>query len=324
MAENVPDLVRPTPEEGSAQETVALLSVVIVSWNTCELLQACLSSLSASIGELQGTVETFVVDNASVDGSAAMVHEQFPWVTLLVNETNMGFARANNQAIRQSNGRYILLLNSDAELLLGSLDILVSFLADCHGVGAVGPLLLNGDGTLQTSAQPMLTPGREFWRLTFLDRVLPRATYRMKAWDRQMPRQVEALKGACLLLRREALGEVGLLDDSYFMYTEEVDLCYRLVKAGWELWWVPQAHVVHYGEASSRQAAEEMYIQLYRSKVQFYRKFGGERRATYFKRLVRLTYGPRAAAATLLAVGSPEAAIRVRTYRRLLAELQGM
>lgn len=324
MAENVPDLVRRTPEERHAEETVALLSVIVVSWNTCRLLQACLSSLAASVGELRNTVETFVVDNASVDGSAAMVHEQFPWVTLLVNETNMGFARANNQAISQSNGRYILLLNSDTELLPGSLGILVSFMEHCHGAGAAGPLLLNGDGTLQPSAQPMLTPGREFWRLTFLDRALPRATYRMEAWDRQIPRRVGVLKGACLLLRRVALNEVGLLDNSYFMYTEEVDLCYRLGEAGWVLWWVPQAQVIHYGEASSRPAAEEMYIELYRSKVQFYRKFGGERRATHFKRFVRLAYWPRVAAATLLAGTLPTSAARLQTYRRLLTELQGM
>lgn len=301
-----------------------LLSVIIVSWNTREELKACLSSLTASRSEVQGPVEFVVVDNASSDGSAAMVEAEFPGIKLLQNGSNLGFARANNQAIRQSKGSYLLLLNSDTELLPGALHQLLHFMDSQPHVGAVGPLLLNSDGTIQPSAHPMLTPEREFWRLSFLDHLLPRATYRMATWDRQIPRQVEVLKGACLLLRREALEAVGLLDDSFFMYTEEVDLCFRLAQAGWQLWWVPGARVVHHGESSSRQAAEEMYIQLYRSKVQFYRKYGGERRANRFKYLIHLAYWPRIVVATLFALTSTRSAMRVRTYRRLLAELSGM
>ena len=108
------------------------------------------------------------------------------------------------------------------------------------------------------------------------------------------------------------------------MYTEEMDLCHRLLQAGWQLWWVPQAVVKHYGEASSKQMAEAMYVQLYRSKIQFYRKFGGPRRADRFKRLIRLAYGPRLAVATLGALLAPALAARARTYRRLLVELPGM
>jgi GT2 family glycosyltransferase len=146
----------------------------------------------------------------------------------------------------------------------------------------------------------------------------------MQRWDVNTPRQVEVIKGACLLLRREALDQVGLLDEGYFMYTEEVDLCYRLAQAGWELWWLPQAEVVHHEAQSTRQAAERMYVQLYRSKVQFYRKFGGERRAERFKRLVRLAYWPRLVVAALGAPFSPSLAAQARTYRRLLAELPAM
>jgi GT2 family glycosyltransferase len=135
---------------------------------------------------------------------------------------------------------------------------------------------------------------------------------------------VEVIKGACLLLRSSALEEVGLLDERYFVYTEEMDLCYRLLAAGWQLWWVPQAAVRHHGEASSRQMAEDMYVQLYRSKVQFHRKFGGARRADRFKRLLRLAYGPRYLVAALGALLSPSLSTRARTLRRLLAELPGM
>jgi GT2 family glycosyltransferase len=126
------------------------------------------------------------------------------------------------------------------------------------------------------------------------------------------------------MLRREALDQVGLLDERYFMYTEEMDLCYRLRRAGWKLYWAPEAQVIHYGEASSRQMAEDMYIQLYRSKVQFHRKFGGEGRARLFKRLITLAYLPRAVVASPSAILMPALAPRARTFRRLLAELPAM
>ena len=170
----------------------------------------------------------------------------------------------------------------------------------------------------------MLTPGREFWRLHFLDRVWPRGTYAMAKWSTSAPRQVEAIKGACLMLRRSALDQVGLLDKDYFMYTEEVDLCYRLALSGWELWYVPQAVVTHLGGASSSQMAETMYVQLYRSKLQFYRKFGGERRARLAKLLYLVAYAPRWLVAAGLARLRPEYAVRARTYRHLLADLPGM
>lgn len=265
-----------------------------------------------------------MVDNASTDGSAAMVREHFPWVQLIENGENVGFAWANNQAIRQSRSRYVLLLNSDTEVYPGALEIQVQFMEQHPQAGGCGPRLLNADGSLQTSCHPMLTPEREFWRLTFLDRLWRRATYAQERWDRESPRMVEVIKGACLMLRREALEQVGLLDEGYFMYTEEMDLCYRLLEAGWQLWWVPGAAVRHYGEASSKKMAEAMYVQLYRSKVQFHLKFGGPSRAARFKRLLRLAYGPRLAVTALGAPFSPKLAARARTYRRLLAELPGM
>jgi GT2 family glycosyltransferase len=126
------------------------------------------------------------------------------------------------------------------------------------------------------------------------------------------------------MLRREALDRVGLLDDRYFMYTEEMDLCYRLLEAGWQLWWVPWAMVKHYGEASSKQMAEAMYVQLYRSKVQFHRKFGGTQRANRFKRFMFLAYMPRLVVMTLGTPFSGTCTARANTYRRLLAELPEM
>jgi N-acetylglucosaminyl-diphospho-decaprenol L-rhamnosyltransferase len=309
------------PENTRAPQS-AVLSIVIVNWNTCDLLAQCLSSIEQH--PPPDACEVWVVDNASADGSAYMVRERFPGVHLIENRRNVGFAAANNQAIRRSQGRYVLLLNSDTEVQPGALPALVAFMDAQPRAGAAGARLLNADGTLQPSCHPMLTPGREFWRLLFLERLWPRATYPMHRWDRETPRPVEVIKGACLLLRREALDRVGPLDEGYFMYTEEVDFCYRLAQAGWQLWWVPRAEVIHHEAQSSRQAAARMYLQLYRSKVQFYRKFGGRRRAEQFKWLLRLAYWPRLAVAGLGAVFSPSLAAQARTFRRLLAELPGM
>lgn len=301
------------------------LSIVIVNWNTRDLLAACLESVAHECCAFApGAVETLVVDNGSSDGSAGMVRERFAWVKLIENDANVGFARANNQALRMAQGRTVLLLNSDTRVHEGSLHNLVAFMDACPAAGAVGVRLLNGDGTLQTSCHPMLTPGREFWRLTFLEQVIPRADYPLAEWDPTTPRRVEVIKGACLLLRAQALAQVGLLDESYFMYTEEVDLCYRLARAGWELWHLPAAAVTHFGGSSSRQIAEAMYIQLYRSKVQFYRKFGGAARANRFKLVVTAAYLPRLAASALAAPLGPAWAARCRTYGRLLAALPGM
>lgn len=320
------------------------LSIIIVNWNTRELLAGCLESIAShQMSLVEGdaelriyrqslAIEIFVVDNASTDGSLAMVRKRFPQVRLIENHENVGFARANNQAIRVSQAcpepsrrsRYVLLLNSDTQVYPGALETMVQFMEEHPQAGGCGPQLLNADGSLQVSCHPILTPEREFWRLLFLDRLWRRATYVQQGWDQQAPRQVEVIKGACLLVRRASLEQVGLLDEQYFMYTEEMDLCYRLAQAGWQLWWVPQATVKHFGEASSNQIAEAMYVQLYRSKVQFYRKFGGARRADRFKHLLRLAYAPRLAIAALGAFFSPSLAARARTYRRLLAELRGM
>jgi GT2 family glycosyltransferase len=301
------------------------LSVIIANWNTRELLAGCLESVRENVSTFErSNVETFVVDNASADGSAAMVRERFPWVRLIENAENVGFARANNQAIRLATGRYLLLLNSDTVLHPGALAALTGFMETHPGAGAAGGRLLNPDGSLQESCTPMLTPEREFWRLLFLDPLWPRASYSMRRWHTASPRPVEVIKGACLLLRRQALDEVGLLDESYFLYTEEVDLCYRLAQAGWTCWWAPAAVVTHYGAASTRQVAEAMYVQLYRSKAQFYRKFGGAARARRFKRYLAIAYWPRRVVAALLAPVSSPLAELAPCYRRLLRELPAL
>ena len=296
------------------------LSVIIVNWNTRELLAQCLASVVSDLP----SIEVYVVDNASVDGSAQMVSRQFPSVHLVENAENVGFAVANNQAILRAKGHYVMLLNSDTQVHDGALETMIKFMDDHPRAGACGPLLLNADGTLQVSCHPMLTPWREFWRLLFLDQLWRRATYDMPSWDMKRSRDVEVIKGACFVLRREALDQVGLLDQRYFMYTEEVDLCYRLRRAGWRLVWIPQACVTHFGGGSTRKLAETMYVELYRSKVQFFRKFGGEAYARLFKILVASAYLPRLIFATIGVLFSRKLTPQAHTFRRLLTEISGM
>jgi hypothetical protein len=250
------------------------LSIVIVNWNTRELLEQCLNSVFKH--PPKGDFEVWVVDNASRDGSREMVEERFPCVHLLANHHNPGFAYANNQAIRQACGKYILLLNPDTVLIPGALDELIRFMDETPQAGGAGPHLLNPDQTLQVSCYPRPTLFREFWRMFHLDRIWHLGTYPMNRWSLEKYQDVDVLKGACLILRFEALSDVGLLDEDYFIYSEEVDLCYRVQKAGWRLFWVPQAQVIHFSGQSTQQVAQEMFLRLYQGKILYFRKhYGG-------------------------------------------------
>jgi len=302
------------------------LSIIIVNWNTRDLLAQCLQSVYAHPPE--GEFEVWVVDNASTDGSAEMVRERFPQARLIRNAENVGFARANNQAIRQSSGRYVLLLNPDTEVKPGALETLVQFMDAHPEAGAAGARLLNPDGTLQSSCHPFPTLGREFWRLFHLDALRLCACYEMARWDPETLRPVDVVQGACVILRRKALDQVGLLDEDYFIYTEEVDLCYRLRQGGWRIYWAPQATVVHYGGQSTRQMPAEMFLRLYESKLLYFRKHHSRQAARAYK-LILL------AAATARLLLSPLAWLErppqrqqhlalARCYRRLVRTLPEM
>jgi len=302
------------------------LSIIIVSWNTVALLQKCLESIVAN--PPSGEFEVIVVDNVSTDGSCQMVRQQFPQVKLVANDQNVGFAQANNQAIAISVGRFILLLNPDTEVKPGALEALVQFMESRTEVGAAGAKLLNPDGTLQHSCYQMPTLAREFWRLFHLDALYPFGVYRMATWDRELPKKVEVIQGAALILRREVLDQVGLLDTDYFIYTEEVDLCYRLQIAGWQLYYVPQARVVHYGGQSTQQVASDMFLQLYQSKLLFFRKHRGWFATQIYKLILLIASLTRLLFTPLVFFGQSSWRKRhldlAANYRRLLASLPDM
>ncbi len=302
------------------------LSIVIVNWNAMAVLEACLESIKSATHGL--TTETIVVDNASSDGSVQLIRDRYPWVSLVASSTNLGFARANNLGIHRCSGRNILLLNPDTICHPESLSKLVAFLDANPDVGAAGPLVLNPDGTLQPSCTRTPTLSRELWRLFHLDRLKAYGVYDMRDWSRSMRREVDALLGACLMVRRTVLESTGGLDEDYFMYTEEVDLCYRIRRAGWGVYWVPSAAIVHLGGQSTRQAAPEMFLWLYRSKLLFFRKHYGRLSAALYKvvlaasSLARLLLGP------LTWIENRdrrrEHSILLRRYGRLLALLPRM
>jgi len=301
---------------------------VIVSWNTRALLRECVASTLAAAAVLGRPIEVIVVDNASTDGSAQAIREEFADVRVVQNESNVGFAAANNQGLRESRGRYLLLLNPDTKGDPEFLRVLVSFLETHPAVGAVGPRLLGGDGEHQVSCFPLPTLARETWRLFHLDRFHQVASYPANWAGSAAPQPVESIQGACLLIRREALEQVGLLDERFFIYTEEIDLCRRLVDLGWEIFWVPQAEVVHYGGASTDQVGTRMFLELYRSKVQYFRKHLGVWGARAYKIVLLAATLPRLVLTPLVIAFVPSRRARCRgllkNYTFLLVQLPAL
>lgn len=263
-----------------------MISIIIVSWNTAGLLENCLDSILAN--PPASPFEIWVVDNASSDDSARMVREKFPQVHLIENPENLGFARANNQAIQKCAGNYVLLLNPDTLVKSGALQALLDFLEKTPQAGAAGARILNPDGSLQVSSWPRPSLSRELWRLFHLDSVLPYAEYPPAKWEANQAQDVDLLLGACFLLRKDVLDEVEFLDEDYFIYSEEIDLCFRIQRAGWRLFWVPQAEVVHFGGQSTQQAPTEMFLNLYHGKIKFFRKHYGWSSAQIYKLILML------------------------------------
>jgi len=261
------------------------LSVVVVGWNSARYLRGCLSSIPAGAGRL--SVEIFVVDNASRDGSAALVREEFPRVRLIANTANRGFAAANNQALRLASGRYALLLNPDTKVHEGALERLAAFMDAEPGVGACGPLLLNEDGSIQHAARRFPTFAFAFasktvlGRLGFFRRAYERVKMRGERFDKAV--EVDQPSGAALFLRRSALDRVGLLDEGYFIFFEEVDLCRRIKDAGWRIVLRPEAVVTHYGGRSRRQNRTGVILPGARSLLRYFRKHEGGVRAALFE-----------------------------------------
>lgn len=299
------------------------LSIIIVNWNTRSFLERCLISIEKYPPKEE--FEIWLVDNASSDGSVEIVREKYPKVNIIQNSQNLGFARANNQAVIRASGRYILLLNPDTEVRPHALEQLVSFMDSRPKAGAVGPRTLNSDHSLQVSCHPFPTLISEFWGLFHMNKIFLYGTYPLHRWNQNEPRAVDVLKGACILIRREVLLQVGLLDEDYFMYSEEMDLCFRIKKNNWDIYWFPQVEVIHHGAQATQQKPLNMFLWLYKSKVMYFRKQYGRVVAWLYKllllsaTLVRLLISPFA----LFETNSRRKThlTQARFYKRLLTSI---
>ncbi len=257
------------------------VSIIIVNWNTRDILRDCLRSVYNQTHNIK--FEVIVVDNASADGSAEMVKSEFPQVILIKNQENRGFAAANNQGMKIAKGRYILLLNSDTVVLDGAIQKTVAF-ADQHSETAVvGCKVLNPDKTLQPTCFMFPSILNLFLSSTYLYKLFPKSRFfgreRMTWWDRNDVREVAVVTGCFMLVRREAIEKIGLMDESYFMYAEETDWCYRFLKNGWKTLFFPNANIIHLGGQSSKQVQIKSIIQLRLGILQFICK---NRNTVYF------------------------------------------
>lgn len=247
------------------------MAVAIVNHNTCEHLRACLAAV-----EQEAPAEVVVVDNASSDGSVDMIQAEFPWVVLVANEENPGYGAAANQAISSCQSRYVLLLNSDTRSQPGTLQALSAYLDQHPRAAIVGPRLVNPDGSLQPSCYAFPTPLHVFLEESSLGRLAGAIpilnNLSLRTWPHTHSRAVPWVLGAALAIRRQAFVAEGGFDESFFMYAEEIDLCYRLGAAGWQTHFTPAATIVHSGGASTRQQRTAMAVQYFTSLRHFYRR----------------------------------------------------
>jgi len=268
------------------------LSIVIVNWNTREHLRACLRSIYTC--PPSEPFEVWVVDNASTDGSVPMVREQFPQARLLCSEVNLGYGRANNLALRQAEGEFALILNSDIEVLPDALQNLVDFMRQHPEAYAAGGQLILPDGRIQPSCSERLTLWEVFCEQSLLAKAFPRTRlfggYNLTWWSYDGVREVEQVVGACLMLRRQADGRFPLFDERYFMYAEDTELCHRIRQAGGRIYYVPNARFKHHLGASSEQEAvrTEMVKAYNRSRVLFFREVYGAWSVPLYRLLIAM------------------------------------
>jgi len=257
------------------------LSIIIVNWNSSGYLRACLASLFAAT--LPPGTEVIVVDNASDDGCGKLIEGEFPAVRFIQSAENLGFGRANNLGFQHSSGRALLFLNPDTEIDGPAVRVLLDALQRLPRAGAVGCRLVNGDRSLQTSCIQSFP--------TILNQVLDsellrRRFSRSSLWGIDSlfragsePAEVEAIEGACIMMRREVFQGIGMFSPGYFMYTEDIDLCYKARKQGWDNYYIPEATIVHFGDGSVRNARTNFAVVM--GVESLWRFFGTHRGAVY-------------------------------------------
>ncbi len=277
-----------------------LVSALVVSYNVKDLLLDCLQAFFTSSDV---PVEAVVVDNASSDGSADAVAERFPDVKLIRQPRNIGYGRANNAGLQECQGRFVLLLNPDVTVGPNCVGRLADFLLVRPDVGAAGPRILRPDGALDLAGRRGFpSPSTAFYRLSGLSRVFPRSArfnrYNMGHLSTEQTHEIDAGTGACLMLRRAAIDRVGFFDPDYFMYGEDLDLCFRLRMGGWKVYYVPAASAVHLKGQSTRQSTKRMLYEFHSAMWTFHHKHYAEDMPAFANGLVWASIWARWAALT--------------------------
>jgi GT2 family glycosyltransferase len=247
-----------------------LLSIIIITWNSEEFIEKCLKSIFDTKGSID--LEVIVVDNASQDGTTKIIEKFKPEVRLISNQQNLGYANANNQGIEISKGDYVFLLNPDVELKENCIRFMLDFMENHKDIDALGPQLLNPDGSIQPSCRDFPDFSILLWEFSGLSFLFPKnrilGRWRMGYFDFQSSREVDQPMGSCLLLRRKVFQEIGVFDEQFPIFFNDVDLCYRIKKSGGKLYFFPEAKALHYKGSSTRQAKPEM---IFSSHLSFYR-----------------------------------------------------
>ena len=257
------------------KDTVHKLSIIIVSYNSVKYIDDCINSIIKYHEPKKNKSEIIVVDNASTDGSVDLVKNKYTDVKLILNKSNLGFSAANNIGIKLSQSEYVLLCNSDCEIFKDSINNLISFMDKHQSVGISGPKIINSDGTIQLSCRRFpsffdagmhsileyIIPGNRFTR-----------KYKLADVNRKKPFEVDWVSGSFMIIRRKAMLDTGLLDEKYFMYVEDIDLCYQMWKKGWQVYYNPYSRVLHHVGGSTHESKTTASIRMQKSIFHFYWK----------------------------------------------------
>ena len=267
------------------------LSVIIVNYNVKYFLEQCLHSVANAARQFD--TEIFVVDNNSVDGSCAMIREKFPWVKLIENKHNAGFSKANNQALRLASGKYCLLLNPDTVIEEGTFKKCISFMDEHPDAGALGVKMIDGKGSfLPESKRALPTPAVAFYKIFGLARLFPKSKifgqYHLGYLDKDHTHTVDIISGAFMFLRKEVLNKTGLLDEDFFMYGEDIDLSYRLIKSGYKNYYFPETTIIHYKGESTKKGSINYVVVFYHAMLIFARKHFSKKNANTFSYLINI------------------------------------
>jgi GT2 family glycosyltransferase len=267
------------------------LSIVIVNYNVKHFLEQCLLSVQKALAGIDG--EVWVVDNTSVDGSQQMVAEKFPWVKLVANTKNVGFSKGNNQAIRECKGEYVLLLNPDTVVEETTFSKIIAFMDAHPDAGALGVKMIDGNGKfLPESKRALPTHWVAFYKIFGLARIFPKnrkfGKYHLTYLDKDQNHEIEILSGAFMFMRKSVLDKIGLLDEDFFMYGEDIDLSYRVIKAGYKNWYFADTKIIHYKGESTKKSSVNYVLVFYNAMIIFARKHFDKGQLRFFVLLIRM------------------------------------